>query len=464
MVAAGRRAPQVRGSTGPSLAVTVHGPAGVVDLVVPAGAAPADVATAYAEQAGLGEPPVLRNRLGDPLTSAGSLAEAGVTSGAVLIASAPGPPAPPVVTGRRGERRDPHPASPPGALSVLWVCVGAGAAVLAGWCAARLADPADRQVAVVLLAAAAVLGVLPLGRQAAHRVVAAPAFGAAAAFASAWDPAPERLPAVVGLTALVAAVTAAVGRALDPRAEEALRVWVVAGISVFVVTVGSTLLGLAPQVAWALLLLGAMLAARFVPALAVDVPDQLLVDLERLAVTAWSARDRPPGRRGRTVVPPRAVAAVAARGARIVTAASAAILVVAGASAPLLLWTASLDLDRVGARVLVGLAGGSLLLAARSYRHVGARALLRASGLACWSALLVVVLRVAGPDARMTIAWGAIALACLVIVVAVATGRGWRSAWWARRAEVAEALCGSFAVASVFVAVGLFRTLWELTS
>jgi hypothetical protein len=295
-------------------------------------------------------------------------------------------------------------------------------------------------------------------------LVAAPAFGAAAAFASAWDPAPERLPAVVGLTALVAAVTAAVGRALDRRAEEALRVWVVAGISVFVVTVGSVLLGLAPQVAWAVLLLGAMLAARFVPALAVDVPDQLLVDLERLAVTAWSARDRPPGRRGRTVVPPRAVAAVAARGARIVTAASVAILVVAGVSAPLLLRTASLDLDRVGARVLVGLAGASLLLAARSYRHVAARALLRVAGLGCWAALLVVLLEIAGTDARMTIAWCAIALACLVIVVAVATGRGWRSAWWARRAEVAEALCGSFAVASVFVAVGLFRTLWELTS
>ena len=48
------------------------------------------------------------------------------------------------------------------------------------------------------------------------------------------------------------------------------------------------------------------------PGLAVDVPDQLLLDLERLAVTAWSARERPAGRRGRTLVAPEAVAAVAA--------------------------------------------------------------------------------------------------------------------------------------------------------
>ena len=42
----------------------------------------------------------------------------------------------------------------------------------------------------------------------------------------------------------------------------------------------------------------------------------------------------------------------------------------------------------------------------------------------------------------------------LLVVVAVATGRGWRSAWWSRRAEVAEGLCGAAALASVFVAVG----------
>jgi hypothetical protein len=51
-----------------------------------------------------------------------------------------------------------------------------------------------------------------------------------------------------------------------------------------------------------------------------------------------------------------------------------------------------------------------------------------------------------------------------VVVAAVATGRGWPSVRWSRRAEVAEALCGSSALAVVLVASGFFRHLWEMTS
>jgi len=55
-----------------------------------------------------------------------------------------------------------------------------------------------------------------------------------------------------------------------------------------------------------------------------------------------------------------------------------------------------------------------------------------------------------------------ILLAVLLVVVAVATGRGWRSAWWSRRAEVAEGLAGAGAIAALVVASGLFRALWEI--
>ena len=58
----------------------------------------------------------------------------------------------------------------------------------------------------------------------------------------------------------------------------------------------------------------------------------------------------------------------------------------------------------------------------------------------------------------------AIGLAVLLVVVAVAAGRGWRSAWWARRAEVAEAFSGALTLAALFVATGFCRTIWELTS
>ncbi|MCD4523456.1 hypothetical protein [Nocardioides sp. cx-173] len=447
-----------------AVALTVLGPSGALDLLVPAGASAHDVAVEYAAQAGVDALPTIYTRVGRPLAPDAALESAGIGAGALVVALPYGA-APPAVAGRRG-RADSRPArrvEEPGSLSVLWFCVSAAAALLAGWFASQQ-EPSDlRTATVALLGGAALLGVLPVGRYAAHRILAAPAFAASAAFVVAWDPAPERLPTILGVAALSAAVTAAVARSLDRYSEEALRVWVVVGVAVFVVTCAVALLDFRPQVAWALLLVAAMLAARFVPTLAVDVPDQFLIDLERLAVTAWSARDRPTGRRGRIVVPPRAVEIVAARGTRIITASSVAILAVVVVAAPLLLETATQRPDWIGARCVVGFAGGSLLFVARSYRHAAARALLRAAGLVCWAALLVVLFRGMEPGSLMAVGIAATAVAALLLLVAVALGRGWRSAWWSRKAEVAEAICGSFAVGALVPAVGLFRHLWELT-
>lgn len=452
-----------RSVAGPSdsRALSVHGPVGVVDLVVPAGASCDDVAREYAAQSRMAAVPRLHTRLGAALDPDLTLVDAGVGQGAVLVAV--GEHTPTAVRGRRA----PGPARPasesPGRLSVLWFSAASAAALLGGWCAARLDDDALRTLAVWLLVGAAAVAVLPVGRFARHRAVAAPAFAFAAAYAAAWDPAPERLPAVLGLAALSAAVAAALARALDPRAEEALRIWMVTGVACFVVAVGGALVGAAPQVVWTLLLVLAMLAARFVPGLVVDVPDQFLIDIERLAVSAWSARERPVGRRGRIVVPRPAVAAVAERGTRTMVAASAAIAAVAAVSAPLVLATATLPIDRIGARCLVGFAGAALLLAARSYRNAAARNLLRVAGLVCWVSLAVVLLELAGRTGRSVVIGCAVALATLLVVVAVAVGRGWRSAWWSRRAEVAEGMSGALALGAVVVAVGLFRRLWELT-
>ena len=442
-----------------TVALTVHGPAGALDLVVPPEASVDDVAREYAAKAGLQFAPVLHSRLGTVLAPAASLEELGVRSGALLAAGGAVRRHPD--DGQLAEAV-PHPA--PGRFSAFWFTIAVGAAALAGWVGSRVGglDSEEGRLTVWLLALSALLGVLPLGRLSAHRVVAAPAFAAAAAYVVVWAPEPERLPTVVGVTALVAAVAAGVARALDVHGDEALRVWIAVGVGLFLVTGTAALLHAEPRVVWSLLLLVATLAARFVPALAVDVPDQYLIDIERLAVTAWSARDRPPGRRGRTVVPPAAVAHVAARGARIVTAAAAGVWVVVAVSAPLLLVSAPLPVDRVGARVLVALCGAALLLAARSYRHPAARALLRAAGLTAWAALAVVLLRLADTWQAVAAGLAGVLLAVLLVVVAVATGRGWRSAWWSRRAEVAEALAGAGAIAAVVVASGLFRALWEI--
>jgi hypothetical protein len=74
-----------------------------------------------------------------------------------------------------------------------------------------------------------------------------------------------------------------------------------------------------------------------------------------------------------------------------------------------------------------------------------------------------VALDLAGGQTRSLATGAAIGLAAVLVLVAVVVGRGWRSAWWSRRAEVAETLCGALAVSSLVVAVGFFRRLWEIT-
>ncbi len=327
--------------------LSVHGPAGVVDLVVPSGASGADVAAEYARLAGFAEPFELATRLGRRLAESTTLAEVGLRSGAVLVAVAP-------LAGGRSRRRGmagSGRALTRGSLSGLWLCVAAAAAVVAGALAASLPDSSSARTAVlVALVAAAALSAVPVGPLSGQRVHAAPAFAAAAAFGVVWNPAPERLPLVLGVTALAGAATAAVCRGLDQQDDEGLRIWIFVGGVVFAVTALAAVFDASTPLVWSAMLVVAMLAARFVPGLAVDVPDQYLLDLERLAVTAWSARDRPVGRRGRIIVPRRAVAAVASSGTRTTTAACVAILVVTAVAAPMLLRDADLEVDRWGAR------------------------------------------------------------------------------------------------------------------
>ncbi|QZY29330.1 hypothetical protein [Nocardioides coralli] len=441
-----------------TIAVSIHGPAGVLDLVVPPGADAADVAREYAEQTSLATVPVLYTARGAEMRADQTMRQAGVATGAVLVAAAAAAPTvpPPARAGGRPAARV------PGRLAAAGFWGAAALAALTGWLAAHTESPGARSTAVVLLAASATVSVLPVGRLADHRVLAAPAFAAAAAYAVVWDPVTERLPLVVGIAGVAAAATAAVGRALSAGPDEGLRVWVVAGGTVFGVALLAAVLGLGPAVVWSVLLVAAVLAARFVPLLVVDVPDHHLIDLERLAVTAWSARERPGGRRGRVVVRPAEVAAVAARAGRTLVATAVAIAVVAALAAHQTLQVATPLFDRVGARSLVFFAGAALLLTARSHRHGGARALLRVGGLGCWSALAWDLLPATDGGLLVAVLATTLALGVLLVVVAVATGRGWRSVWWSRRAEVAEGFAAAAALGSVVVSSGLFRTLWEL--
>jgi hypothetical protein len=458
----------VAAGAGDVLALSVHGPRGVVDLVVPAGATVADVAAEYAAQLGLPVAPDLAGGSTGPLDPSRSLKEAGVGAGALLVAVEPAPvgalatsaelPAPPGVPSD-GVGPGPLPGPAPGLLGGLLLGLAALLGVLAGWAGAA-SEGGARTATVTLLVLAALVAALP-GRSVPHRALLAPVYAGAAAYAVVWEPVPERWPVLLGVVALVSAVAAGVARVLAPGPSEALRVWTVVGATLFVLTTLGALVGAPAPVVWSVLLVLAVLAPRFVPGLAVDVPDQLLVDLERLSVNAWSARERPVGRRGRTVVPPALVDEVASRGAVVVTAASAAVLAVVVVVAPALLAAVVHTPDVVGARALVLLGGAALLLAARSYRHRAARALLRLAGLGVWVALLLDLAASLQAGAGLLVGASAVAVGLALVAAAVATGRGWRSAWWSRRAEVLEGLAGAFALAALVPATGLFRLLWE---
>ena len=445
--------------TSDTVALTVHGEHGAVDLVVPLGAAVADVSREYADRCGLPLPPPLTTSTGRLLAAGTSLASTGVVSGGVLIASTGRP----VQPGACDVHEPEAPASQPGAGSAAWFAGAAAMGALAGVLVAGRQDAVHDWV-VGLLVAAALVGVLPLGKYADVRATAAPAFAGAAAYSIAWQPGEAYDTLAFGIAGLAAAVTAGVARALGAERAEAHNVWIAAGTVTFLVTGAGVLGGHSPQVAWSLLLLLCVLAARFVPAFAIDVPDQMLIDLEKLAVTAWSARDRTTGRRGRMVIPESGISDLMQRGWRLVDAASVAILVVVVAALPSLDGAVDRDVDRYGVLALAFFAGASLLLAARSYRHALAAGMLRAAGLYAWLVLAVLFLRDRPDDDLMLVAVLAFVLAVGVLAAAVATGRGWRSVWWARKAEVAEVLCGSGAVAAFFVASAVFRHMWEFTS
>ena len=185
----------------------------------------------------------------------------------------------------------------------------------------------------------------------------------------------------------------------------------------------------------------------------------------------------PPGRRGRSRAagaaapwsPPAGVAAVARRGARITTAACArhrrrrpAVGGPAARGGP--------RRHRPDRRPLHGLLrrrvpapGGPAAIATwRPVRCCGPPA---CSAGWCWAATC----STGWPPERLALvaAAGGRPGPVMVLSAAVATGRGWRSAWWSRRAEVAESLVGrrgrSRRSSSSSLGVD-FLMLWELTS
>lgn len=442
------------GTLAPTVRLTVAGDAGRADLAVPPAADVATVLRWYAESVGAPLAGLeLRTSAGALLDPREPVAGLRLAHGALLVACVPEAPA--------GSSSDgpPRPGTPVrprlGPATAVPAVTAAVAAVLAGGLAAAAGDPWRTGAAGVLAAAVVAVLLLPGGRAAA--VPAAPAFGVGAGLALGYAPGPGGL--LLGLVAggLAAVAVAGVARALRPGVhDEALLVWLSSAGLVAAAALAALLVGVGSASLLPVLLTAAVAAALLLPSAVVDVPDTTLVDLDLLAVTAWSARERPRGRRRRVVVRPEAVAALARRSRRLVEAGSVAVAVVVAVTAPVLALAGHHGVTGDGARVLLLLAAATLVLSTRGLRAGLARSSQRLASLWCFVLLGAHAVTRVGPSYWWAVVVVAAGPALLVAVVAVALGRGWRSVWWARAAEVAQTLCVVLLVGTLPVACGLF--------
>lgn len=418
-----------------------------------------DVAREYAAAAGLAEPPGLVSLTGRPLGAADRVHDLGLEHGDVVVAldgaldgvgDAAGVPTASPTTDRSDR------------LGPVLLAVAAG--LVAAAVAAYVASDTWRLASAGVLVAAAVLALLPR-RGTSASAVAAPGLAAAGGFAGACSDTTGGLLLAVAVSGLAAAAAAALGRSDDPERDDLMRVWLVAAVLATAVSAVLLLLGAGAHALWALLLAAGVLVAKLLPGMVVDVPDHVLLDLDRLAVTAWSAREKPRGnRRRRMTVNRESVAAAVHRGHRLISAVTLAVAVTATVAAPLLLLAADVGTVALGARLEVVLAGSALALMSRSYRAPLPRNALRFSG--AWCLVLAALALVLALDGQaILVAVGVVTVVTLaVLVAAVALGNGWRSVWWARTAEILEELCVALCIGVTPLAAGLFAFMQQLPS
>ncbi|WP_156384263.1 hypothetical protein [Marmoricola sp. Leaf446] len=473
-----------------ALRLSILGAAGRLDVAVPMWLDVAALAQEYADTLGLPVAPRLARAGGRDLEPAATLED--VLEQGDLVVAADAAPAAVTTSGDAAPVGGPAPRRPAGrtsaALLVLAGVAGfAAAAVGAGLSFAADAPSWVRPVAAAVLLVGALLVAAPRpevdtgadpggdtgadggpdlrtgsprARQDDWSFLAGPGLAGAAGFVAAASPDAGGLLlalAVGGLAALVVAALARTG--LEGADEHLARLWLATGGIVCVTAVAWLLLGASPLALAAVGFGAAVVATRVLPSFAVDVDDDVLLDLDRLAVTAWSAREQPRSGRKRNQVRPRMVREVARRSQRTVGTGVVVSAVAAAVTAPFVvlgLGGQPTSWARWGGVALVLLGASSLALVSRSFRSSGLRTLLGLT--AAWLVALTgtAVATDLGADALWYAFAAALVVAPAVLLAAVRLGGGWRSVWWARVGEILETLTGVLVLALVPLACGLF--------
>ena len=362
-------------------------------------------------------------------STTGHLRRAGASGGRGSVAS------------RRSRRRragTPAAAVRPLAL-VLVASLFGGLAVAASFLAPRASSVWPQVVAIVLVA----VGMLLAQSTTAPRLLrlTAPVLGLVGGAVATGVLSEGPVVALVGACA-GAALVALTGRSGAGPDRYVPRVWLtfaggLGGLALLVLVMGLSLASVA-----AIGLAVVVLAARVVPDLVLDVDDDVLLDISRLSVTSWSPREaRRPRRRGWRIDDEAVGDVVVAASVEQLATLVGLAVVSAGCSAVLLgVLVTQTAVSALSVQLLLLAAAVALTLTARAYRRRMDRTLLRLAALA---PALSVGLPVA---ASLGETWGVVAAAAAVVAalalvgVALALGRGFRSLWASRLADLLELL------------------------
>ncbi len=384
-----------------------------------------------------------RRRLGYATTTtaveAETLLPVGSTTGHLRRAGASGGRG--SVASRRSRRRrtgTPAAAVRPLAL-VLVASLFGGLAVAASFLAPRATSAWPQVVAIVLVA----VGMLLAQTMAAPRLLrlSAPVLGVVGGAVATGVLSEGPVVALVGACA-GAALVALTGRSGAGADRYVPRVWLtfaggLGGLALLVLVMGMSLASVA-----AIGLAVVVLAARVVPDLVLDVDDDVLLDISRLSVTSWSPREaRRPRRRGWRIDDEAVGDVVVAASVEQLATLVGLAVVSAGCSAVLLgVLATQAAVSALSVQLLLLAAAVALTLTARAYRRRRDRTLLR---LAALSPALAVGIPFAASLGEIwgVVAPGAAVVAALALVgVALALGRGFRSLWASRLADLLELL------------------------
>lgn len=467
--------------------ITVYGPDGSADTGIWSGTTPVDLVGDGRVRAALGlqagEQVAVVSRSGARLRDDSPLLDQRVGEGDVLTVLVPARAAQPAgqrvghrmrVRSRRTPRTRERGARRLGPVVTALVLL-----TLAGVVSVP-AGGAVRALTAYVLLAVALLGAVAVPREGwgdSARLLA-PAAAAAGVLTLLAGSGPGRMHLALTAAAVAAAVIAAAARVRTVRAVSAhdagqvtttqdgadrLLVVLVLASTVAGVLGTGLLIGTPLRACAVMLAAGATLTPRLLPSAVVGVPDEALLELDRLSVTAWSAHERLP-QQGWRRLRAHDVTDLITRARRLfgTTTVLCCALAVVGAIGALT--GDPLGLARVGAAALAICVGLTMALSARSVRDRAGRASLLAGGAVLGLASAAVVLAGLGTGWRLAVLVTAVLAGIAVVPAAVALGRGWHSVRWARTGDVLEGLAVALVVPAAFVATGGFDWVRQLAA